>query len=463
MRQGLRGPLDNRKNKNWYKNIEMFNLEKTIGWEIAIIKRIDKFETVIETSNKEVGVINYDDINWTRKQFNQIFKINDLIYVKKISDGVFSLRQLPKVNGAIVVIDPFSGRVLAMSGGFSFKKSEFNRVSQAKRQPGSAFKPFIYALALENNYTPSSLILDAPIVLNQGEDLKMWKPENYGKKFYGLSTLRTGVEKSRNLMTVRISQELGIDKIINFSKKLNIYENPDELMSVSLGSAETTLLNITSAYCSFVNGGKLVEPIIIDRIQDSEGNTIFKNEKRFCENCDKISYEGNNIPIIKSDFKQIFSPQTAYQMTSILEGVIKRGTGKKLRDLNLQIAGKTGTTNNNTDTWFIGFTSNLVIGVYVGYDNPKRLGKYETGSKTALPIFKDFVKKGVTSEEARPFKIAKGIKMMVIDEETGKKADFGSKKTIIESYKKEKIENEVYISNDKLNLNKLKKNILKFY
>ena len=197
-----------------------------------------------------------------KKNFNEIFKINDLIYVKKISDGIFSLRQLPNVNGGIVVMDPYSGRVLAMSGGFSFKKSEFNRVSQAKRQPGSAFKPFIYALALENNYTPSSLILDAPIVLNQGEDLKMWKPENYGKKFYGLSTLRTGVEKSRNLMTVRISQDLGIDKIINFSKKLNIYENPDELMSVSLGSAETTLLNITSAYCSFVNGGKLVTPII---------------------------------------------------------------------------------------------------------------------------------------------------------------------------------------------------------
>ena len=192
--------------------------------------------------------------------FNEIFKVNDLIYVKKISEGIFSLRQLPNVNGGIVVMDPYSGRILAMSGGFSFKKSEFNRVSQAKRQPGSAFKPFIYALALENNYSPSSLILDAPIVLKQGEDLKMWKPENYGKKFYGLSTLRTGVEKSRNLMTVRISQDLGIDKIINFSKKLNIYENPEELMSVSLGSAETTLLNITSAYCSFVNGGKIISP-----------------------------------------------------------------------------------------------------------------------------------------------------------------------------------------------------------
>ena len=462
-RKGWRGPLDNRKNTDWNKNLDKFNLEKTIDWDIAIVKRIDKFETVIQTSNKENGVISYDDINWTRKNFDQIFKINDLIYVKKISDGIFSLRQLPNVNGGIVVMDPYSGRVLAMSGGFSFKKSEFNRVSQAKRQPGSAFKPFIYALALENNYTPSSLILDAPIVLDQGEDLKMWKPENYGKKFYGLSTLRTGVEKSRNLMTVRISQDLGIDKIINFSKKLNIYDNPEELLSVSLGSAETTLLNITSAYCSFVNGGKLVTPIIIDRIQDSEGNTIFNNEKRYCENCDQISFEGNNIPVVKNNFKQIFSSQTAYQMTSILEGAIQRGTGKRLRDLNLQIAGKTGTTNNNTDTWFIGFTSNLVVGVFVGYDSPKKLGKYETGSKTALPIFKDFIKKAVNNYEARPFKISKGIKMMVIDAETGEKADFGSKKTIIESYKKEKFENQAFISNDKFKSDIYKKNILKFY
>ncbi len=462
-RKGWRGPLDNRVNIDWNKNLEKFDLEKTIGWQIAIVKRIDKFETVIQTSNQEKGVINYEDINWTRKNFEQIFKVNDLIYVKKISDGNFSLRQLPNVNGGIVVMDPYTGRVLAMSGGFSFKKSEFNRVSQAKRQPGSAFKPFIYALALENDYTPSSLILDAPIVLDQGEDLKMWKPENYGKKFYGLSTLRTGVEKSRNLMTVRISQDLGIDKIINFSKKLNIYENPDELMSISLGSAETTLLNITSAYSSFVNGGRLVEPIIIDRIQDSEGNTIFNNEKRICENCDQISFRGNNVPIIKNNFKQIFSPQTAYQMTSILEGAIQRGTGKRLRDLNLQLAGKTGTTNNNTDTWFIGFTSNLVVGVYVGYDNPRKLGKYETGSKTALPIFKNFIKNAVNNYEARPFKIAKGIKMMVIDAETGKKADFGSKKTIIESFKKEKIENQPFISNYEYNSNKLKKNILKFY
>jgi len=260
-----------------------------------------------------------------------------------------------------------------------------------------------------------------------------------------------------------VAQEIGIDKIIKFSKKLKIYENPKELMSISLGSEETTLLKITTAYCSFVNGGKLVDPIIIDRIQDSEGNTIFRNEKRICNNCDKISFSGNKIPKIKNNYEVIFSTQTAYQMTSILEGVIKRGTGKKLRDLNLQIAGKTGTTNKNTDAWFIGFTSNLVIGVYVGHDNPKSLGKIETGSKTALPIFKDFVKKAVNNYEARPFKVAEGIKMMVVDTITGKKADFGSKKTIIESFKEEKFENIGNIDNDYLNYKISKSNFLTFY
>ena len=463
-RRGWRGSLLNKKvNNEWRKGLEKFYLEKSIGWEIAIVKRIDKFEAVIETKKNKVGIINHENINWTRKNLNQIFKIGDIIYVKKINQGNYSLKQVPLANGGIVAMDPFSGRVLAMSGGFSFKKSEFNRTTQALRQPGSAFKPFIYALALENNFTPSTLILDAPIVLDQGTDLKMWKPENYGKKFYGSSTLRTGVEKSRNLMTVRVAQELGIDKIINFSKKLKIYEDPEELMSISLGSEETTLLKITTAYCSFVNGGKLVDPILIDRIQDSEGNTIFKNEKRVCDNCDKISFDGSKIPNIKNNFIKIFSPQTAYQMTSILEGVIKRGTGKGLRDLNLQIAGKTGTTNKNTDAWFIGFTSNLVVGVYVGHDNPKSLGKIETGSKAAMPIFKEFIKNSVNNYEARPFKVAKGIKMMVVDSVTGEKADFGSKKTIIESFKEEKIENMSNIVIDDLNNNLSKNNILKFY
>jgi len=463
-RKGWRGPLINKKiNDKWTKGLEKFKLENSIGWNIAIVKRIDKFEAIIETTEKQTGIIEYEDINWTRKNFNKLFKVGDVIYVKKKTEGNYSLKQLPKANGAIVVMDPYSGRVYAISGGFSFKKSEFNRATQAFRQPGSAFKPFVYALALENNFTPSTIILDAPIVLDQGSDLKMWKPENYGKKFYGPSTLRMGVEKSRNLMTVRVAQELGIDKVINFSKKLNIFENPEELMSISLGSAETTLLKITSAYCSFVNGGKLVNPILIDRIQDSEGNTIFNNEKRFCVNCDQISYKGKQIPKIENNYEQIFSPQTAYQMTSILEGVIKRGTGKKLRKLNLELAGKTGTTNKNIDTWFIGFTSNLVIGAYVGHDKPKSLGRYETGSKTAMPIFKEFVQNAISNYEARPFKVAKNIKMMVVDVKTGKKADFGSKETIIESFKKEKIENRLNAGIDDLNYKISKSNILKFY
>ena len=461
-RKGWRGALSNtKKNKNWKDELTVFNLEKSIGWELAFVKRIDKFEAVIETLNGNKGIINLNDIDWTRKNFSELFKINDIIYVKKLSEGNYSLKQLPNVNGGIVVMDPYSGRVLALSGGFSFKRSEFNRASQAKRQPGSAFKPFIYALALENNFLPTTLVLDAPIVLDQGNDLKMWKPENYGKKFYGPSTLRTGIEKSRNLMTVRIAQELGIDKIINFSKKLNIYENPDELMSVSLGSAETTLLKITSAYCSFINGGKLVNPILIDRIQDSEGKTIFNNEKRYCENCDQISFDGSNNPIIKDKYQQIFSPQTAYQMTSMLKGVIERGTGKGLKNLNLELAGKTGTTNKNTDTWFIGFTSNLVIGVYIGYDNPKSLGKFETGSKTAMPVFKEFIKKTANNYNARPFKVADNIKMMVVDLKTGKKANSKTKTGIIESFKTNDNKSNSFLN--KLEGGLYNTNILKFY
>ena len=461
-RKGWRGPIFNKKRlDNWADGMEKFRLEKSINWNLAIVKEIKKFSVEIETDEKLKGFISYEDISWTKKEFNELFKTGDIIYVENLSKNNFSLRQLPQVNGGIVVMDPFTGRVLALSGGFSFGKSEFNRATQASRQPGSAFKPFIYALALENGYTPSTLILDAPLVLEQGTDLKLWKPENYGKKFYGPSTLRMGLEKSRNLMTVRIAQDLGLKKIVKFSEQLGIYDNPSKLLSISLGSAETTLLKLTTAYCSFVNGGKLVNPIMIDRIQDSEGNTIFNNEKRECLNCDQISALSENYPKIKDNFNQIFSAETAYQMTSILEGVIQNGTGKKLKDLNLDLAGKTGTTNANTDTWFVGFTSKLAIGVYVGSDNPKPLGKYETGAKTALPIFKDFVKKAIKKKEARPFKVANNILMMVIDPITGEKAGVESRRTIIEAYKKNTKMNNIL--NSDIN-NRLKNdNILRFY
>ena len=461
-RKGWRGPLTNKiYNSEWKKDLEKYKLENSINWKLAIVKKINKFSAEIETEDNIEGVIEYQSISWTKKEFNKLLKPGDIIYVKNLKENIFNLQQLPKVNGGIVVMDPFTGRVLALSGGFSFKQSEFNRATQAKRQPGSAFKPFVYALALENNFTPTSLVLDAPLVLDQGDDLKMWKPENYGKKFYGPSTLRVGLEKSRNLMTVRIAQNLGVEKIVDFSKALKIYDNPEELLSISLGSAETTLLKLTSAYSVFVNGGKLVEPILIDRIQDSEGNTIFNNDKRKCINCDQISYLTNDYPEIKNNYTQIFSPETAFQMTSILEGVVQRGTAKKLKDLNLNIAGKTGTTNKNTDTWFIGFTSNLLVGVYVGSDNPTPLGKYETGSKTALPIFKSFISDSINKNDARPFKAAKGTVMMVVDPLTGQKAKFNSKNTIIEVFKKENVVDGkvLYTNSDRLDSN----NILKFY
>ena len=460
-RKGWRGPILSKENfDNWTKGLEKFQLEKSINWDLAIIKKIEKFTTQIETKNKSKGYITYENISWTKKEFTELFKVGDIVYVENLKNDKYALRQLPEVDGGIVVMDPFTGRVLALSGGFSFKKSEFNRATQALRQPGSAFKPFIYALALENGYTPSTLILDAPLVLEQGSDLKMWKPENYGKKFYGPSTLRMGLEKSRNLMTVRIAQTLGLKKIVNFSEQLGIYDNPSELLSISLGSAETTLLKLTSAYCSFVNGGKLINPILIDRVQDSEGNTIFNNEKRKCLNCNEISILSDNYPEIEDNFPQIFSSETAYQITSILEGAIQNGTGKKLKDLNLDLAGKTGTTNKNTDTWFIGFTSKLAIGVYVGSDNPKPLGKYETGAKTALPVFKDFVKNAVKKKDARPFKVADNISMMVIDHLTGKKAMIQSKKTIIESYKSTQ---KKTILNLDINNRFKNNNILRFY
>ena len=467
-RKGWRGVLTNKLSiKHWSndEDIKKFGLEKSIKWKLAKVLKINDFHIKIQIDNKEIGKISLDNISWTKKDFNTLFKLGDIIYVKKIKENLWELKQLPKVNGSVVVMDPYTGRVLSLVGGFSYKLSEFNRATQAFRQPGSAFKPFIYALALENGYTPSTLILDAPIVLNQGYDLKLWKPENYGKKFYGPSTLRTGIEKSRNLMTVRISQDLGLKKITEFSKKLEIYNDPKKLLSISLGSEETTLLKLTSAYCTFVNGGKKIQPIIIDRIQDSSGVTIFNSDKRVCPRCKEISYLSDEIPKIEDNFEQIITPETAYQVVSLLEGVIQRGTGKKLRKLNLNLGGKTGTTNNNTDTWFIGFTSRLVIGVYVGLDEPKSLGKYETGSRTAMPIFKNFITNTITKKDAAPFKVPKGITMMVVNSKTGQKSNVKSNKTIYESYKDSNLnlfkdKNYNYLFNT---YNKNQKKIVKFY
>ncbi len=435
-RHGWRGPITNLNITDWEKKIEEFKLDKSLKWKLAKVINISKFSAKIEIESKEKGFINFENIYWTRKKsFEDLLNLSDIIYVKKIKKNEWSLKQLPKINGAIVVMDPYTGRVFAMVGGFSFKLSEFNRATQAKRQPGSAFKPFVYAAALENGFTPSTLVLDAPFVMEQGEGLKTWKPENYGKQFYGPSTLRTGIEKSRNLMTVRVAQKVGLNQISNITNSFGIYNDIPELLSVSLGAAETTLIQLTNAYCTFANGGKKVTPIFIDRIQNRRGKTIFNADKRQCIGCEEISYLKKEIPSIKDNREQIISPETAYQITSMLEGVVKRGTGRKLRNLNLPLAGKTGTTNKNMDAWFLGFTSKLVIGVYVGFDEPKTLGKYETGAKTALPVFKKFVKNAIKRKDARPFKIPKSINLVLVDVETGLLPNSNTKKMVYESFK----------------------------
>ena len=468
-RHGWRGPITNLNSVDWQKDIKEFIYDKSLHWELAKVIDVNQLSLKIEIENKEVGFIDFKNIKWTRKKsFEDLLKLNDIIYVQKIKKNKWSLKQLPKINGAIVVMDPYTGRVLAMVGGFSFKLSEFNRATQAKRQPGSAFKPVVYAAALENGFNPSTLILDAPFVIDQGEGLKTWKPENYGKKFYGPSTLRTGLEKSRNLMTVRVAQKVGFDQISKITKDFGIYDQVPELLSVSLGAAETTLVKLTNAYCTFVNGGKKVTPIFIDRIQDRRGKTIFNADKRKCIGCEEISYLKDEIPLIQDDRKQIISSETAYQITSMLEGVIKRGTGRKLRDLNLSLAGKTGTTNKNMDAWFLGFTSKLVIGVYVGFDEPKTLGRYETGAKAALPIFKEFVKKVIRKKDALPFKVPKGINLVMVDVETGLPRNINTTKVIYESFK---LKNnfmtrlEKSLNKDKLQLYDYnnKRSILRFY
>ena len=468
-RHGWRGPITNIDTAEWQNNIQQLTPDKSLNWKLAKVIDVNKLTLKIEIEDKEIGFIDFANINWTRKKsFEDFLKLNDIIYVSKIKKNKWNLKQLPKINGAIVVMDPYTGRVLAMVGGFSFKLSEFNRATQAKRQPGSAFKPIVYAAALENGFTPSTLILDAPFVMDQGEGLKTWKPENYGKKFYGPSTLRTGIEKSRNLMTVRVAQKVGFDQISKITKDFGIYDAIPELLSVSLGAAETTLIQLTNAYCTFVNGGKKVIPIFIDRIQDRRGKTIFNADKRKCIGCKEISYLEDEIPIIQDNRKQIISSETAYQITSMLEGVIKRGTGRKLKNLNLTLAGKTGTTNKNMDAWFLGFTSKLVVGVYVGFDEPKTLGRYETGAKAALPVFEKFIKKVVKKKDALPFKVPKNITLVLVDVESGLQPNASTKKIIYESFKTEDniIDSLENLSNKArlgFNYTENKKIILKFY
>ena len=448
-RRGWRGPVSNKiTNINWKKIISQYKLDPTLNWQLVEIISLEKneikFKTIYDKKRNITEILTYKNLKWSipkKKTIKDIHKVGDIIFVKK-ENNIWYLKQYPRVNGGIVVLNPFTGDVLALVGGFNFKKSEFNRVTQAKRQPGSAFKPIVYAAALEKGFSPNSIILDAPFVESQGVGLKNWKPENYGKKFYGPSTFRKGIEYSRNLMTVRIAKILGLEEILNLSKKLSIYDEIPELLSVSLGAAETTLMNLTSAYAPFINGGKKINPKLISRVQDRRGKTIFNEKNIRCIGCDKfINNDETELPKIENYNERVISEETAYQMSSILQGAVKRGTAKKLKSLNVPLAGKTGTTNDNFDAWFIGFSSNLIIGVYIGYDNPKTLGKFETGSKVALPIFKDFIEKALYKEDFNEFQIPNNIYLTSLNYDTGAKSAAGEKNTIIEALKLRDINN----------------------
>ncbi len=353
-----------------------------------------------------------------------------------VQDGDYALGQIPAVNAALVALDPHTGRVLAMSGGYDYRNSEFNRATQAKRQPGSAFKPFVYLAALDQGYLPTTRILDAPLVVDQGPGKPKWKPANYTKKFYGPSIMRVGIEQSRNLMTARLAMALGMDVVSDYAAKFGIDENMPPLLSMSLGAGETDLLSITAAYGILVNGGKDVVPTLIDRVQDRTGKTIYRHDERDCSACQSDDLQlVNIIPTLEDERTQLTDPASAYQMVSMLEGVIQRGTGRKIKDDSLVIAGKTGTTNDNTNAWFIGFSPDLVAGVYVGYDTPRPLGKRETGSTAAVPIFGQFMSEALESAPTIPFRRPNGVNIIPVSAETGLRVSLKDPKAVLETFK----------------------------
>ncbi len=461
-RHGWRGALQNITiDDNLQETLK--TIEKPGGtkdnWQLAVVKTVTDDKADIELKGGEKGEIPLSVLAWARKtlknqsvagkpkKVSEVLAVGDVILVEQIDEkdttarkmpkNSYYLRQLPNVEGALIAMNPHTGKIEAMVGGYSFQKSQYNRATQAKRQTGSSFKPIVYLTALENGYEPTDLILDAPFVLDQGFGQPLWKPVNYSKKFYGLMTLRQGIEKSRNLMTVRLAQDVGMDKVADMAKKMGVNNDLPQLLSMSLGAGETKLINMASAYSMMVNGGKKVEPYLIERIQNRKGLTLYKHDVRECPNCSVEKWENQEVPQLSDNREQIIDPLSAYQMVSILEGVVQQGTGARLRSLGKHLAGKTGTTNKNQDAWFVGFSPDLVVAVYIGFDNPKTLGKFETGAAAALPIFYDFMYKALQEYADVPFRIPSGIKLVRINHKTGKPATPNDDVVIWEALKPE--------------------------
>lgn len=453
-RHGWRGPITHfEEMDDWKKRIaEIAKPEGMLDdWRFAVVLGVTGETATLGFTEGEQGTLSLEDTKWARKYLNQgyalgpevkslgqILNVGDIIMVeaKPEVENTYILQQVPQIQGGLIALDPHTGRVLAMQGGWNYRYggSEFNRATQAKRQPGSAFKPFVYLAALDKGFTPATLVLDAPFVL-EDKIAGTWKPTNYSKEFYGPTPIRVGIEKSRNLMTVRLADFLGMELIAKYSNHFGITDDMRPLLANSLGSTETTLLRMTASYGMLVNGGKKITPTFIDRIQDRYGKTVFKHDKRPCEGCgDLVKWERQPIPVVPDVREQIADPRTTYQMVSIMQGVIQRGTAVRLRSLKRPMAGKTGTTNDSRDAWFVGFTPNLVVGVYAGFDNPRSLGRKETGSSVAVPIFKDFMQQALAEKSPTPFRKPPGIRNIRINAETGVRARPGDKKVIWESF-----------------------------
>ena len=386
---------------------------------------------------RRVGTITLDGAKWARKPVRQLLGPGDVVYVEPLDGkpGQFRLRQLPEISGAIVAMDPYTGRVLAMVGGFSFDQSKFNRATQALRQPGSSFKPFVYATALDNGYTPSSVVLDGPIEVDQGAGQEMWRPENYDGKFAGPRTLRYGIEHSKNLMTVRLAQDVGMPLVSEYAKRFGVYDDMLPVLAMSLGAGETTVMRMTTAYAMFVNGGKRIKASLIDRIQDRWGQTIYRHDERQCPTCEQDKFSNQNEPRLIDRREQVLDPLTAYQVTSMLEGVVQRGTATSIKEVGKPLAGKTGTTNDAKDVWFVGFSPDLAVGVYMGYDKPKSLGTSATAGQYAAPVFRDFMKQALADKPATPFRVPPGIKLIRVAGSTGLRAGPGDGGAILEAFK----------------------------
>lgn len=426
-------------------------------WKTAIVTNVTDEAAEIGLTDKTTGTIPLAELKWARKNLpdqtlgpeitaaSEVLKTGDVIWVEPVKFGAkrvpypentYTLRQIPEVEGAMVVLDPHTGRVLAMAGGFSFKRSQFNRAVQAKRQPGSSFKPFVYLAALDKGFTPSTLVLDAPFVMEQGNGMGKWKPKNVSKRFYGPTTLRMGIEKSRNLITIRLARAIGIDTVVEYAKKFGISDDLPPQMSVAIGSGETTVLRLATAYGMLVNGGKKIEPVLIDRIQDRTGATVYNSDTRPCENCRDAMWDGQPAPKIPDIREQIEDPRSAYQIINIMTGVLAPGgSASNLRRLGRTFAAKTGTSNNSLDAWFVGVTPDLVMAVFVGFDDPRTLGKHDLGGSVASPIFKQFVDTALKDEPRIPFRVPAGIRFVRVNHKTGKPASPKDRDVVLEAFK----------------------------